>query len=331
MIVLSHLPRDSVNTAPGHAPGSMKFDRMKQVCYYGAHSLRRLPLKKYRLFILMLSIVILFFGCSSPTGKGKSGEPISLTSPNNISEIDLSESPYFPPFLDQGITASCDWFACAYYQMTYTMNKLYDRPSDASNSFSPKFGYTIINNANTFPVNLWFLDVYGFLQRHGSPFLTDVPYDMAQGLHYREWTTDPAVWQKALGAVKPAESYRDSVINDGFRWVSYQAVRDASTTIFYENKIWQITMTKDYTPKVVAQVILNNESRESLKMQFGRAPEATSASALNQPVSDVAQPFPIRKASAERKAWMDAVLSELGSDPIAAKERCMDADLFLIC
>jgi len=118
---------------------------------------------------------------------------------NRPPEVDLSRSKYFPPFLDQGKVASCDWFACAYYQMTYTLNRLHDRPATSSNTFSPKFGFTIINNASDFPANLWFLDVYEFLKKHGSPFLPDVPYDLADGQHHTEWTRDPEVWRKALG------------------------------------------------------------------------------------------------------------------------------------
>jgi len=114
------------------------------------------------------------------------------------SEVDNSKSIYFPPYINQGRVASCDWCACAYYQMTYTLNRMHDRPATAANTFSPKFGFTMINNANVFPLNIWFLDIYDFLQKHGSPFLTDVPYDLAEGQHYQEWTRDPEVWKKAL-------------------------------------------------------------------------------------------------------------------------------------
>jgi hypothetical protein len=114
--------------------------------------------------------------------------------------VDLSRSKYFPPFAGQGSVASCDWFACAYYQMTYMNNRRHDRAADPSNTFSPKFGFTIINNGASFPSNLWFMDVYDFLQRHGSPTIAAYPYDLAGGEHYREWCRDASIWQAALSS-----------------------------------------------------------------------------------------------------------------------------------
>jgi hypothetical protein len=281
------------------------------------------------------------------------------------SEVDHSRSPHFPPFMDQGRVASCDWFACAYYQMSYTLNRMKNRPASPSTTFSPKFGFNAINNANVYPNNIWFVDIYNFLQRHGSVFLTDLPYDLARGEHYKEWVRDPELWRKAIphriakyefinfdvdlikqhlakgevlvvqfdyngmnhgrlrddpkdakddpfvnqtiitsgkhgpdhtvalvgyndhlwvdlngdgilqagekGAFKLAESYREPAINDGFRWVSYQAVRNPQTTVFYENKAWRIEMREAYQPRLLAQVVLKHGQREKLKLQFGRS------------------------------------------------------------
>jgi hypothetical protein len=111
--------------------------------------------------------------------------------------MDLSRTKYFPPAAFQGKAASCDWFACAYYQMTYMNNRALDRAAAPSNTFSPKFGFTLVNNGKLFPENLWFMDVYDLLQSFGSPSIADLPYDLAGGEHCAEWCADAGLWTKA--------------------------------------------------------------------------------------------------------------------------------------
>ena len=112
--------------------------------------------------------------------------------------VDLSATKYFPPIGDQGVIGSCDWFAAVYYQMTYTYNRAQDRACDATNTFSPKFGYTILNNAGPYPFNIRLSDVYQFIERHGSATIAQVPYDMAGGSNYLPWCTDGDIWQAAI-------------------------------------------------------------------------------------------------------------------------------------
>ena len=112
--------------------------------------------------------------------------------------VDLSATKYFPPIGDQGDIGSCDWFAAVYYQMTYTYNRAQDRACAATNTFSPKFGYTILNNAGPFPFNIRLPDVYQFIERHGSATIAQVPYDMAEGSNYLPWCTDGDIWQAAI-------------------------------------------------------------------------------------------------------------------------------------
>lgn len=111
--------------------------------------------------------------------------------------VDLSRTKYFPPAALQGKAASCDWFACAYYQMTYMNNRALDRAAAPSNTFSPKFGFTLVSNGKLFPENLWFMDVYDLLQAFGSPSIADLPYDLAGGGHCAEWCADAGLWTKA--------------------------------------------------------------------------------------------------------------------------------------
>lgn len=108
--------------------------------------------------------------------------------------VDLSRTPYFPPIMDQGKIGSCDWFAAVYYQMTFLYNKQYQRPVAPENTFSPQFGYNILNNAGSFPYNIRVDDVYKFVQKHGCAVLTEFPYDQ----NYLPWCTDAAVWRNAL-------------------------------------------------------------------------------------------------------------------------------------
>jgi hypothetical protein len=109
-------------------------------------------------------------------------------------QVDLSATKYFPPIHDQGYIGSCDWFAVVYYQMTFLYNKLYDRTAGLDNTFSPKFGYNILNNGAVYPYNIRVDDVYKFSSKHGSATMADFPYD----LNYQAWCTDSTIWKSAL-------------------------------------------------------------------------------------------------------------------------------------
>jgi hypothetical protein len=112
--------------------------------------------------------------------------------------IDNSASPYFPPIANQGKIGACDWFAAVYYQMTFLYNQQYNRPANANNTFSPKFGYNILNNAGIYPYNIRLDDVYKFVQKHGAATVAQVPYDMAEGTGYLSWCTNSDIWKAAL-------------------------------------------------------------------------------------------------------------------------------------
>lgn len=112
--------------------------------------------------------------------------------------VDNSRSPYFPPQRYQGNLGSCDWFACAYYQMTYMYNRALSRPANPTNTFSPAFGFSLVNNGGTFPNNLWFADVYDLLKDFGSPSIADFPYDPERTSTYKAWCTNADLWRKAL-------------------------------------------------------------------------------------------------------------------------------------
>lgn len=102
----------------------------------------------------------------------------------------------FPPIFDQGSIGSCDWFAVVYYQMTFLYNKQCNRAAALENTFSPQFGYNILNNAGSFPINIRVDDVYKFVKKHGSATMLEFPYNQ----QYLPWCTDATVWQHALSS-----------------------------------------------------------------------------------------------------------------------------------
>lgn len=118
---------------------------------------------------------------------------------NTIPEsIDLSQTKYFPEVGNQGHIGACDWFASVYYQMTYSYNHLYNRKADHSNTFSPKFGYSFLNNGGIFPYNIRLTDVYEFVKKHGCATQQSIPYDMANGTGYTKWCVDAEIWENAI-------------------------------------------------------------------------------------------------------------------------------------
>jgi hypothetical protein len=140
--------------------------------------------------LFTLALLLAISACTANSSSASAGKDSTVA--------DNSASPYFPPVMQQGVVGSCDWFAVAYYQMTYMRNRMLDKSYDPKETFSPKFGFTLINNGKDFPWNMWFIDVYELLKKHGNPFLPDCPYDAATGTHYREWPVDSAIWRRAL-------------------------------------------------------------------------------------------------------------------------------------
>lgn len=77
--------------------------------------------------------------------KGETLENQNIIEDNNIqlpSQVDNSQSKYFPPVGHQGEIGSCVSFSTAYYQLSYMLNKEYDRDGKLpENICSPTFIY----------------------------------------------------------------------------------------------------------------------------------------------------------------------------------------------
>ena len=87
---------------------------------------------------------------------------------------DNSASMYFPPVGNQGEIGSCNSWATVYYQMTYTVNKALNRPSNTStNIMSPMFTYTLTNGGIDNGSN--YADLLKILTDIGSVPTTTVP------------------------------------------------------------------------------------------------------------------------------------------------------------
>ena len=62
------------------------------------------------------------------------------------SEVDNSNSKYFPPIINQGSLNSCTTWSTVYYQMSYAVNKELNRDGKLiENQFSPTWIYNMAN------------------------------------------------------------------------------------------------------------------------------------------------------------------------------------------
>ena len=109
------------------------------------------------------------------------------------SEVDNSQSEYFPAVGDQKGLGSCVAFAQAYYQFTYHMNKARGIKTTPENTFAPKFLYNITNKG----INdgLHYDSAYRFLQGYGCAPASLVSYDDTE---YLNWFADEGIWREAM-------------------------------------------------------------------------------------------------------------------------------------
>ena len=114
------------------------------------------------------------------------------TLPTNV---DNSQSPYFPPIGNQGNIGSCGPWAQVYYQFTYTVNKERNVETTYSNSYSPKFTYNLINGG--WDTGSSYFEIYDSLKYNGCATLYDVPYDD----NITSWSPTEKVWKEAIKAL----------------------------------------------------------------------------------------------------------------------------------
>lgn len=99
------------------------------------------------------------------------------------SQVDLSNSIYFPPIGDQGSLGSCAAFATTYYQYTYEVNKLNSITSeDEREVYSPSWPYSLLSNGNGGGITV--TSTYEMLSNFGCLKLEDLPYNKDTTVNY---------------------------------------------------------------------------------------------------------------------------------------------------
>lgn len=110
--------------------------------------------------------------------------------------VDLSTDPAFPPIGNQGSIGSCVAWATTYYAYTYMAHKLNGITSTASNAYSPKWTYNLVNggvDSGTAPMT-----ALRVLEYHGALTLADCPYLNVDGTYTYEWSTNTQAMIDAL-------------------------------------------------------------------------------------------------------------------------------------
>jgi C1A family cysteine protease/peroxiredoxin len=116
--------------------------------------------------------------------------------------VDNSTLPSFPPIRSQGSIGSCVCWASAYYMGTHMtgLARNLNNKNDADNStkLSPKWCYDMINGGGD--NGSWFSDAFGVMTKNGVATWADFPYvgDGSNSHNYLDWSTDAAVWRRAL-------------------------------------------------------------------------------------------------------------------------------------
>jgi C1A family cysteine protease len=118
------------------------------------------------------------------------------------SSCDNSLADAFPEIRTQGSIGSCTNFAIAYYQLTYTVGRLYgwnNKNINNDKKFSPKWTYNMINGG--VDGGSWPGDAYAVLEKHGAARWSLFPYQTsgADPKSYREWCRDGETWRDAIG------------------------------------------------------------------------------------------------------------------------------------
>lgn len=107
------------------------------------------------------------------------------------SSVDNSASEYFPAIGNQGALGSCTTWAQVYYQYSYTVNKLMDRPATADNTFSPKWVYNKVNGG--IDIGSGADSVYHIMKQFGNVPISMLPYDD----DYLSWAPQEEYWKTA--------------------------------------------------------------------------------------------------------------------------------------
>ena len=136
-----------------------------------------------------------------------------LTGEGNIkSEVDNSNSKYFPPIGNQGSLSTCTAWSTVYYQMSYALNKELDRDGKKTeNIMSPYWVYSMINNGES--IGTYYSDALKILSEIGAVSLKTVPLETSTSDIITNIKAKKENWIEARG--NKIKEYYNVNIGDG--------------------------------------------------------------------------------------------------------------------
>lgn len=109
----------------------------------------------------------------------------------SLSQVDNSQSIYFPEIGDQGTLGSCTCWANIYYQLSYMENRELNRAATEDNSLSATWMYPLVNSGSDFGSSagdvLEVASQIGAVTQKTSPVTTD----------YLKWNTGKEIYEEA--------------------------------------------------------------------------------------------------------------------------------------
>ena len=110
---------------------------------------------------------------------------------NYVPAVDNSATPYFPEIGSQGGVGSCCSWSNIYYQFTYEMNKLLNRPASSETNFQPLFVHSLLNGGKNGGAFSW--DICEMLFHVGCATFATAPDAYA----YKNWNANFDAWHEA--------------------------------------------------------------------------------------------------------------------------------------
>ena len=108
------------------------------------------------------------------------GSNVATAAENLPSEVDNSQTKYFPPIINQGTVESCASWALTYYQASTEFNRLNDLDGSLpENQLSPMWTYNFTNGGKN--AGTYFTDVARILKEIGGVDMAKIPVDTSTG------------------------------------------------------------------------------------------------------------------------------------------------------
>lgn len=172
---------------------------------------------------------------------------------NLQTNVDNSDTIYFPTIVNQGGYGACTLYSTTYYQMTYTISKALNKRY-TYNTFNPLWTFSLTNDGENHGVFPW--DAYKILEDFGAPKQTEFT-----GTAYTI-ETKASVWESAM-------KYKLDPDNDDDNWSAHEF---SNTDLFIESAKAELANGKVlttgtnaywwYSDSVKAEVTKNGKTKE---------------------------------------------------------------------